>query len=405
MKPSETPSGQLWLANFSEPDLPAATVLLDSLRFVDLQTLYNALLSKLQDLQQKGKIGTPALALPERKLKELEEGKPLNKKTAVAYVDFHPGAKVDVTSGSEGFIGGILRNFAEAGTDIPNSPWVAPDAPLEKLRERRCRSIVLVTDYCGTGSQALTLASALARNKTIKSWRSLKLITIHVLAFAASSSALERLDASPAVDAVHTVEVASTFDTAPWTEEIREAIEDLCLRESRVRTWHLGYEGSGGLLVTGRRAPNNLPAVFWQRGAGWSPLFPKRNVQPEVANELAGYQPTEPLPNLAARVGQLRIGRNERLAYMRPASRDLLKILLSIRRSRKTPAKLSAELGIPLDRMKQLLGGLVNLGFLDHQHRITAEGQREITAQKRALRRTAAGLQGSDAPYYPHSLK
>jgi hypothetical protein len=180
---------------------------------------------------------------------------------------------------------------------------------------------------------------------------------------------------------------------------------DLCVRESRVRNWHLGYEESQGLLATGRRAPNNLPAVFWQRASDWHPLFPKRDVTPEVAEDMAGHQPTEPLPALAARVGQLRIGRNERLEYMRPTSRDLLKALLSIRQSRKAPAELAAELGVPLDRTEALLEGLEVLGFLDEQHRITTEGQQEINAQKRALRRTTANLQGSDAPYYPHSLR
>jgi hypothetical protein len=161
MKPSDTQSGQAWLSNFGEPDLPAATVLLDSLRFVDLETLYRALMGRLRELQEEGEVETPALALPERKLKELEDGKRLNKKTAVAYQDFHPGAKISVTSGSEGFVGGVLRNFAEAGRDVPDSPWVAPDATIDQLRERRCRSIVLVTDYCGTGNQAHTLAGQL----------------------------------------------------------------------------------------------------------------------------------------------------------------------------------------------------------------------------------------------------
>jgi hypothetical protein len=407
MKPSDTPSGQAWLANFDKSDLEAATALLDSLRFVGLDTLRNELITKLEALRVEKKIGEPAVLLPERKLKDLEEegGPPLDKRTAVAYTDFHPGAKISSTPGSEGIIGIVLRDFAVTGSDDPANPWIAPDALLDQLRERHCRSIVLVTDYCGTGSQVSILADTLARNKTIKSWRSLKLVRIHVLAFAASPLALRALDSHPAVDAVHTIEAARTFDDAPWSKELRGRIDDLCRRKNRIKGYSLGYEASGGLFATGRRAPNNLPAVLWQQAEDWNPLFPWRKVSPEVAADLDEYRPSEPLPALAARVGQPRVSRNRRLEYMRPASRRLLGVLLAVHRSAKTPAELAAELSTPVAEMEALLGTLHRLGLVDKQFGITPEGRREILAQKRALRRTTAGLERSDVTYYPHSLR
>lgn len=393
------------MANFSQSDLEAATALLDSLRFVGLDTLRNELIAQLEALRVVKGVAEPALLLPERKLKDLEDGSHLDKKTAVAYVDFHPGGKISSTPGSEGIIGIALRNFAVAGTNDPESPWIAPDAPLEQLRDRCCRSIVLVTDYCGTGNQVSVLADTLARNKTIKSWRSLRLVRIYVLSFAASTIALRALDAHPFVDAVHTIEAASTLDTAPWSKKLRGEIIDLCQRESRIKAYSLGFQDSGGLLATGRRAPNNLPAVFWQETEDWSPLFPEREVTPEVAVDLSGYQASESLPAFAARVGQPRVSRNQRLEYMRSASRELLCALLAVHRSAKTPAELAAALATPVDKAEALLGTLHRFGFVDEEFRITPEGRGELLAQKRALRRTTARLEGSDATYYPHSLK
>lgn len=402
---SETSSGRDWLANFGQSDLEAAAALLNGLRFVGLDALRNELIAQLEVLRAAEEIAEPALLLSERKLKDLEGGAHLDKKTAVAYVDFHPGGKISSTAGSEGIIGIALRNFAVAGTDDPESPWIPPDAPLERLRDRRCRSIVLVTDYCGTGNQVSILVDTLARNKTIKSWRSLKLVKIHVLAFAASTIALRALDAHPFVDTVHTVEAAPTLDTAPWPKKLKEEIVDLCRRESRIKGYSLGFQDSGGLLATGRRAPNNLPAIFWQETEDWSPLFPKREVTPEVAADLSGYQASESLPALAARLGQPRVSRNQRLEYMRPASRELLRALLAVHRSAKTPAELAAALATPVAKAETLLGTLHRFGFIDEEFRITPGGRGELLAQKRALRRTTANLKGSDATYYPHSLK
>jgi hypothetical protein len=404
VKPSETPSGQAWLENFDEADLETASALLDSLRFVSLDELRNDLVSSLESLTADGIFEAPALLLPERNLTHLAEGKPLNKKTAVAYRDFHPGARLSPTAGSEAMIGMVLREFAVAGTNDSGSPWIPPDATLDTLRRRRCRTIVLVTDYSGSGNQVSVLADAIARHPTIKSWRSLKLIKIHVVAFAASTTALHALRTCSSIDAVHTIEVAPSFETAPWSRKLRLAILDLCLCNSRSKANALGYGQSGGLLATVRRAPNNLPAVFIQT-SDWAALFPNRKVTPEVAADLSGYQADESVTALAGRVGQVRISQSKRLAYMRPASRELIRALLLVRLSAQTPEELAGALGASLPRTKSLIGTLNNLGFVDSNLRITAEGRKEIVAQKRARRYTTAALEGSDATYYPHSLK
>ena len=120
------------------------------------------------------------------------------------------------------------------------------------------------------------------------------------------------------------MEAAPDFATAGWSTEIRDAIEELC--DVSTRGEHrraLGFENSSGLFVTQRRAPNNLAAVFLQNEYGWHPLFPERNVPSDFADELREYRPTPPLPEVALRVGQLRLGQNERLTYLRAGSERL----------------------------------------------------------------------------------
>jgi hypothetical protein len=406
-RPSETSSGSAWLANFSQADIPAATLLLDSLRFVDLNTLRNGLVAEVERLRSDKKIGSPALLLPERNLSDLLRDSPASPDTATAYEDFHPGSEISVTPGSEGIVGSIIRDFATAGRK-GKSPWIAPDAELEQLRERRCRSVVLVTDYVGTGDQVMKFANAMARSRTVCSWRSLKLLEIHVLAFAASPQALAHIEKAKVVDGVHVIEVAPSLQTAPWSGQARDSVIDLCKRERQGKRPALGYRDSGGLFVTVRGAPNNLPAVFLQESSRWRPLFPNRTVSPQVAEDISGHRPTEELSEQAERLGQVRIGRNERLEYLRPRSRELLRGLLALHRAPRSRTALAAELGVPVAETEALLKTLRRLGLVDKKYRrfkITPGGRREIDAQKRALRRTTVNLAGSDAPYYPHSLK
>lgn len=265
---------------------------------------------------------------------------------------------------------------------------------------------MIVTDYIGTGDQILELARALLRNPSIRSWRSYGLIEVRVLAFAATPSAIPRLLASKAIAGVWQVEAAATFETATWDRVARDSIVELCERKCRKHALAaLGYGGLGGLFATARGAPDNLPAVFWQEHPVWSPLFANRVVPADFAEAVGDYGATEELSELAQRIGQLRLGRNERLEYMRTSSRTVLAALLVISEAPRSPAALAATLGVDVAEAEKLIDSLRDLDLVRADGTITERGRGEIRAQKRARRRSTAWLQGSEAPYYPHALK
>jgi hypothetical protein len=72
MSASETAAGQAWLENFVAVDVPAATMLLDSLRFASLSTLSAGLQTRLHELISSGEIEAPAMAVPERARSEFD---------------------------------------------------------------------------------------------------------------------------------------------------------------------------------------------------------------------------------------------------------------------------------------------------------------------------------------------
>ena len=398
-------AGQQWLRNFDEHDVPTATVLLDSLRFVTLSRLRQGLVSRLSQLVEARELATPAVVLPERGLDDFDlTAEELE--SPVAYRDFHPGDEMSITPGSEGFVGAVLRDFPGVRRTQRDAPWIAPQATFEDLRERRCRSVVIVTDYIGSGGRVLDLAAAIARHPTIRSWRSFRWLDIHAATFASSPAAIDRLQNSDILASVWTVEGAPTFATASWTADVRDAIVDLCRTKCLInRHMALGYGGSAGLFVTERGAPNNLPAVLWQTAAGWEPLFPNRTVPTALARDLGGYRSGDSLTELAERVGQLRLGRNQRLDNMRGTSRSLLRALLLLERGPRDTIALAAELALDVTDTEALRECLKQLGLIDATGAITDRGRGEIAANKRGMRRTTAGLSGSDAPYYPHSLR
>jgi hypothetical protein len=392
------------LENFDELDSPTATLLIDHLRFVTLSMLRDGLYTSLEALVEAGAFEGPAVVLPERSLGDLEEqlGEP-----AVAYRNFHPGKDTDVIAGSEAFVGMVLRDLPGIRRSAGDGPgWVSPGVDLEELRQRRCRSIVVVTDYMGTGTQITDFVRSLTRNRTIRSWQSFGWVKLYVVAFASSPAAIERVRRAHDVTDAWMVEAAPTFETAPWSTAIREAVTSLCITKCRLRpSLALGFRKSAGLFVTERGAPNNLPAVLWQDVAGWTPLFRDRPVAPEFAASSADYRGDDSLPDLAKRIGQERLGRNERLRNMRGTSRQLLSALILLNRGNRSAGTLSAELRVSVDRVEALLEFAKSLGFVDAEGRITQGGRKEIAANKAGMRRTTADLTGTDAPYYPSSLR
>lgn len=406
MRPSETTCGQAWLSNFHATDVTTATLLIDSLRFLNLSELRTKLQQFLDAAIDSGSIPLPALVVPERSLGCFRIAW-ADRANAVAWRDFSPGAPLSATPGSDGFVGMVLRDYVRAGLPRASSDGrlISPDAEIEALRAAKCRSIVILTDYVGTGAQAEALAGAIARNPSIRSWRSLHLIEIHVAAVAAQLSGIERLGESRAIDGVHQVEAAPSISTSFKDSDAQRAVIEFCRTYSRKRRLALGFGDSGGLMVTERGAPNNLPAIFIQRGQDWQPLFPNRTVPQSFALELGTYRPSESLTALAQRVGQLRLGRNERLESRRQSTRALLHALVFASDGATDARALAESMGRDIEAAAAYLMALQNWNFVDETGRITEDGRRELAEHKRGRRRTTAHLQGSSDPYYPLGLR
>ena len=406
MRPSETTEGQAWLSNFHRTDVDTATLLIDSLRVLGLSTLRAKLQQLLDEAADTGSIELPAFVVPERNLAYFGIPEP-DRATAVAWRDFLPGAPLSVTPGSDGFVGMVLRDYARAdgSCGLSNGRWITADADIDALRAARCRSIVILTDFVGTGQQAEAFAGTIARNRTVNSWRSLHLVAVHVAAVAGQQSGVARLRESSYVDAVHIIESAPTTWTKFPDTDLQDAVVNMCRTYSLERNLALGYGESGGLLTTERNAPDNLPTILIQQTQSWKALFADRKMPRKFVQQLGDYRPSEHLEALAERVGQLRLGRNDRLQSMRQSSRTLLSALTMASEAAVDPLALAESLGIDVQEADAYLGTLREWGFIADSGSITSDGRRELAEYKRGRRRTTAYLQGSSESYYPLGLR
>lgn len=406
VRPSETRRGQAWLTNFSPEDEGAARQLLDSLRFVSLSDVRAGLQVRLRSLIAQGKIQVPALLVSALSIEDLrlDEGQTA---PSVAFESFQLDDPINVVPGSEGFVGNLIRDLvspAPVGTDA----LLAPSTKLNELRDKRCRSIVVITDYAGSGTQLRNYAMTLVRHPTLRSWRSYGLLRIHALSYAGSSQAratLQREDGP--FDGVWTVETAPSFQDAPWTAKQRDAIEEICVRYVRKkdRKRALGFKESAGLFATDASVPNNLPLILRQAHSGWHPFFERRTVPPDLFTELGSYAPDVVFKDVATRIGQPRLSSNLGVKYMRSATDEMFLVLALLLDRSRSGSDLARELGKPVATVDVLLRALRTLGLIDDQRNVTSAGKKELTTGKRAPRHVSTGIEGSDAPYYPGSMR
>lgn len=411
MRPSDTERGKEWLTNFLPEDRTVAEALVNSISFTSLSSMRAGLVTYLSNSIPAGTIQQPAVLIPALSIEDIHaatsgsssQGAADPPSHHVAYETFAVGGPIPALPGSEGFIGNLLRDL----TGRRNGPdgWLNPNTSLEELRQLRCRSIVIVTDYAGSGNQLAEYARTFARNRTVRSWRSGDLVQIHAVTYAASTTAVQALERAP-IDRLHWVVAAPTFGERPWSAELRSKIEQLCIRTARRRRDALGFHDSKGLFATEAGAPNNLPWVLRNKGVSWKPFFEGRTVPPDLVAELGDYEPQWTATDLAS------VTRQERLAHAldarpptRRSSRQILQLLAHLANGEWDDVSLASKLGATAASLDQLKATLLQLALVDADLRLTSRGQVELANGKRAARAVVDKPTSHSGDYYPSSMR
>ena len=143
-----------WSANFPSQYRPTAELMAKALHYMDESTFISKLTDQILDDFVNGLITPPALVVPIRTGPEMGQDED---ERAVIFENVFPGNALSVPdTGSEALCANIIRNLAKGqGARLGMIPL---PHTLDDLRIRKVRSIVLVGDYAGSGSQAIEAA-------------------------------------------------------------------------------------------------------------------------------------------------------------------------------------------------------------------------------------------------------
>jgi hypothetical protein len=395
-----------WLSNFADEDRATARLLLDALRIASEGDIPAGLLHNLNELVAE--LPGPILLLPVRDLADIDRHWQANLPTV--YQDFPPHTDFGPTPGSEAVVANLLRDII--GIRGSRTGVLSPDVSLRRLRREKCRILLFVGDYAGSGLQALSYLRSWLRNPTVRSWRSFGWTKVHLLLFAASGFAAGRLRSSGTVDHLHIIERAADFGSAPWSRGKEEEVAELCIRYAepkRLRRGEaLGFAGSRGLFLMPHTVPNNLPAILLQeRGPTtdpWVPLFPRRTLPPVLQNQLAGYRPRQEFHLNRDAISDQRLAAAFETG-LRGTQRPCLMMLAAIGDRRHDAETIAAALATSTISVEQMASQLRSWALIDSRNHLTDDGWLALQRARMRPRKITFTLKQNTAPYYPMQLR
>ncbi|WP_157735183.1 phosphoribosyltransferase-like protein [Pseudofrankia inefficax] len=402
-KPSETARGKAWIENFAMEDRPTAQILIDALRIASETEVRAGTLALLDGVLPE--LPKPALVLPVRSLDDFgdaREHKPM------VYRDFTPYGDYNAEPGSEVLAASLIREIIR--DNGLHQGILPPASNLEDLRSNKCRSLVLVDDYSGSGSQVISYVKSWLRHPSIRSWRSYGLLQVYVILYAASPLAIKALGRSGLIKDVYIYEMAASFAEAQWEKGELERVTKLCIQYASKRRKRdaLGYKGSAGLFLIQHTVPNNLPAVMLQErrvpSQPWSPLFPRRQFPRDFPMELIGYRQGAEFEIAPGKISDRRLENGLRRADKSTVKR-YLNLLGLMAGGHTSNEELAAFLSTSIIEITQAITTIESWGLIDGRRHLTDEGRAELARVRMKPRRVTFALQGSMDPYYPQQLR
>lgn len=372
-KPSETSVGKKWLANFATEDRETARLLIDDLEIKDHSEILTELRRELLQWAEESSQAFPAVLIPIRSQEDLPALHAEEKH--VAYETFNPGAGFPVLPGSEADIGAVIRGIISSRP----SKFLSPELTLDSLRQSKVRSIMLLTDYCGSGKQASQFVDTFTRNRTIASWVSSGHVAIKVLAYASSLGGYHVLGEKRGVE-FRSLNVARSIEMVTWSAQDRARVVELCEKyaDSSIKDQGaLGYKESFGLYLSNQRVPNNLPQILIRKEGDWPGFFPDRGFDPKLFHELRTYEPSLSLVEaLSSNGGKAVASSSSVWARPVPALRALF--VLQLLTSGVPESKIFAMLKLGEDGERLLRTSLIALGLIDFDGNVTDSGTKEL---------------------------
>lgn len=412
-----TDRGKIWLDQFDYIDQEVACLLVNNLTLVSHNEFERNIVKTINNIvdRESGVVAFFAMRELEPMTKQAR-GKRFHKivdvsrpyydqvKVATDGKSIVPlGQTADI--GSEGRVVSIIRQFCKQDRNrFLNHPT------LEELKAKKCRHIVCIDDFIGSGKRAFEFVNSLWAEKTIVSWNSSKYIKVHVAAYSGTDIGIKKLESHRSLPVVHVYKDAPTFNSMPWSREKKDEVIALCNKYGRKankkrKNFWLGFKDTMSAMIFEHGCPNNVPLILTEDSEKWSALFPRRLISPEMAGVFPDEISQKTKLECFKDIGVVRLSMSSKLHRRGEIGNLLLMILALISKGQRKRATLCYATGLNNEDCERFLASCIKWNFVSPQKRITAAGLSELKAASK-IGKYKNGLlnKGSDY-YFPQQLR
>lgn len=206
--------------------------------------------------------------------------------------------------------------------------------------------------------------------RSIKSWRSRKLLQFTVLAYAATTEGIKRVKSHPCGPNVVFARKCPTIfsECKPAGSVIK-----LCKKYYRGSKDPIGYNRTGALIVFKHGCPNNVPPLFHEAHRGWKPLFDGRS-------GVFGFDAITPafggldFSTYLNAMGYSDLGRKRAFAELSESGKRLALLMCAIKKGTTRIETLCSATGLPISEIEDLRKVAIKQKLLASNFRLTDLG-------------------------------
>lgn len=397
-----TDRGKKWLEQFELKDKETAERMVSSLTLIS-HSEFSRAVQRLLEIEANKYSESIAFY----SVRELSRDKDFFEQTC----DNETGEVQSLSSGSnhgsEAIITNLIRNFCNTDRNrLLNHP------NLDQMRSAKCRTIVYVDDFIGSGNRMCNFLRAFWDHPSIRSWYSFKYIKFVVVAYSGTDAGIKNVENHKTKPAVIYERHCPSFRDMPWRPKYKTEMIDF-FREYGKKTSKkqnpFGYGSTMTSIVFEHGCPNNVPPILWapdHEKAPWVALFPRRSV---LSAEKSAFPPE--ITHRDSRVtllgiGQKKIAISGALFRRGETGEMILLILALIAQGQRKQATLSYATGLNKEMCAKIIDKCIKWGLITQTKRLTEAGNSELQAAKKFGKNSKLKLPdwGEDY-YYPKLLR
>jgi hypothetical protein len=403
------PTAQKWLAQFRVDDRSAAASMLNAMLLLNEEQVAAALRDQLFKLSENRPSKRRRLALyaerefggaPPFTTALAKDANGRVRRRAVGQKGPAPVTPLrgNTRVGSEGPIAFIISQVCESA---PRSFMNHPGPDRIRAKTNPAGSIVIVTDFIGTGKRIRAVLDSFWTVPSVRSWVSSKLLNFEIVAAAATINgigAVKRHRSRPQVHFEHVAPIVHSH-YSPYPNRWSTLIDSYGPAKGRGADRH-GFGAGAALIAFNYRIPNNTPALIHQSGGGWKALY--EGAAPPDLRAAFGLKPVE---ELIARVAE---AEDVALGHDLPVSEAALVLLLSLIRGRfraGAEIELAERTGMAVPDVIAAIARAEMTQLLNTDGHLTELGQRFSDDAGRSERPHRPLVPTNQVPYYPMALR